>query len=201
MRSLTALAVLALLGLGGPLAAQEIRPLDRPTRAGFWWGIGFGAANAKVSCDGCPTVDPELFPMIDVRLGGTVNRNVTVGGQIAGGQKSGAFGDPGSVDHTVGDVNFSAYIYPRAAGDLWFQAGLGAVVWQGDDGTLRLHSTAAGVTLGAGYDFPVGTRASVTPSLRGAFGGKGKLVDDDGNSANVHWTTWFVELGLAVLWH
>ena len=203
MRALNSFALLALLAIGGvrPLAGQEIRPLDRPTRAGFWWGLGLGTANAKVTCDGCPSVDPELFPMVDVRLGGTVSRNVTLGAQIAGGKKSGAFGDPGSVDHTVGDVNVSAYLYPRAAGRLWFQTGLGVVVWQGDDGSTTLHSTAAGVTLGAGYDLPIGTGLSLTPSLRGAFGGKGKLVDQDGNSANVHWATWFVALELAAVWH
>lgn len=203
MRSLIRimLTTLLLAVAGMPLAAQEIRPLDHPTRSGFWWGLGLGTANAKVTCDGCPSVDPELFPMVDVRLGGTVSRNVTLGAEIAGGKKSGAFGDPGSVDHTIGDVNVSAYLYPRADGRLWFQTGLGVVVWQGDDGSTKLHSTAAGVTLGAGYDLPIGTGFSLTPSLRGAFGGKGKLVDQDGNSANAHWATWFVALELALVWH
>ena len=200
MRPRSLLLLLVLAG-AAPLAAQEIRPLDRPIREGFWWGLGLGVANAKVSCDSCPSVDPELFPMFDVRLGGTVSPHVTVGAQVAGGRKSGAFGDPGSVDHTVGDVNVSAYIYPRAAGDLWIQAGLAAVVWQGDDGSTRLHSTAAGLTLGIGYDIPLGARSSIAPSLRGVFGGKGKVTDGDGNSANLHFETWFVELGAAVVWH
>ena len=184
-----------------PLSAQEIHPLHPSGRAGFWWGLGFGAALTDVTCDGCPSLDPEIFPMLDIRLGGTLGRSATFGVQVAGGRRSGVFGDPPSVDHTVGDVNASVYYYPRGGRSFWLQGGLSALVWQGSDGSLTLHSTAGGVTLGVGYDVPIGPGRSITPFLRTAVGGKADVVDEDGNRADLKWRTEFLELGAAIVWH
>lgn len=196
-----ALATLAIVAIAGRLAAQEIRPLTPGERAGFWWGLGLGAALTDVTCDGCPETDLEAFPMFDIRLGGTLSRSLTFGVQAAGGRRSGVFGDPGSVDHTVGDLNASLYYYPSAGRELWVQGGLSAVVWQGSDGTLTLHSTAGGVTLGIGYDVPIGPGRSLSPFLRTAVGGKADVVDEDGNRADLKWRTEFLELGAAIVWH
>lgn len=203
MRTLVRAILLALLATAAAasLAAQDIRPLASTTRTGFWWGIGLGAARADVACNGCVNVDPETFPMLDIRLGGTLSRKVTLGVQVTGGSKKGAFGDPYNVTHNVGDMNVSAYYYPEADGDFWFQGGLAGVVWQGKSGGTTLHSTAGGITVGAGYDFRFGRNASVTPTLRAVFGGKGNIVDQNGNSANAEFQTTYLELGVSVLWH
>ncbi|HET7041643.1 MAG TPA: hypothetical protein VFI13_06480, partial [Gemmatimonadales bacterium] len=165
-------------------------------------GLGLGVASAKVSCTACGSVDRETFPMFDVRLGGTLSRSVTLGVQVAGGAKDGAFGDPSSVRHTVGDLNVSAYWYPKAEGDLWLQGGISGVVWQGKQGSTTLHSTAGGLTAGIGYDLRVGHRnLSISPSIRGTWGGEAKVIDQDGNKADLKWKTSFVMLNVAVLWH
>lgn len=203
MSRLSRIALSALLAVAAaaPLAAQEIKPLPSSGRAGFWWGLGLGAALTDVTCDGCPSLDPESFPMFDVRLGGTLSRSTTFGIQVAGGRRSGVFGDPPSVDHTVGDVNASVYYYPRGGRSFWLQGGLSALVWQGSDGSLTLHSTAGGVTLGVGYDVPIGPGRSIAPFLRAAVGGKADVVDEDGNRADLKWRTEFLELGAAIVWH
>lgn len=203
MRALIRSTLVVLLSAAAaPLGAQDIRAISSgPERAGFWWGIGFGAARADAKCEGCPDFDPETFPLLDIRLGATLSPSVTLGVQLTGGQKSEAFQTAAGTDVNVGDLNVSAYWYPKASGNLWLQGGLAGVVWQAKNGSATIHSVGGGLTLGAGYDFRMGRNTSITPSLRGAWGGKGKLVDQNGNSADVHWQTNFLEAGVAILWH
>jgi len=204
MRTLIRSTLVALLlgAVTAPLMAQDIRAISSgPSRAGFWWGLGLAAAQADAKCDGCPNFDPETFPMLDIRLGATLSPSVLLGLQITGGQKSEAFQTNAGTDVTVGDVNVSAYWYPMSSGNLWLQGGLAGVVWQAKNGSNTIHATSGGLTLGAGYDLRMGGNMSITPSLRGAWGGKGKLVDQDGNSADVNWQTNFLEAGVSIIWH
>lgn len=185
-----------------PLVAQDIRAISSgPERAGFWWGLGLGGGQADVKCDICPNVDPETFPMLHFTLGATLSPSLTLGVQFGGGQKSGAFGTLSSTDVAVGDANVSLYWYPMSTGNLWLQGGLAGVFYQEKDGSAKVSSVGGGLTLGAGYDFRMGRNMSITPSLRGAWGGKGKVTDQDGNTFDVNFQTNFVEAGVAILWH
>ena len=204
MRTLIRSTLVALLlgAVTAPLVAQDIRAISSGAeRSGFWWGLGLGAAQADVTCDGCPNVDPETFGMLHISLGATLSKSVTLGVQFGGGQKSGAFGSLSSTDVAVGDANVSAYWYPMSAGNLWLQGGLTGVFWQAKDGSSKLSSIGGGLTLGAGYDFRMGRNMSITPSLRGAWGGKGKVTDENGATFDANWQTNFVEAGVAILWH
>lgn len=196
------LVALLLGAVTAPLMAQDIRAISSgPERAGFWWGLGLGGGKADVKCDICTNVDPETFPMLHVTLGATLSRSLTLGFQFGGGQKSGAFGSPSSTDVGVGDANVSLYWYPMSEGNLWLQGGLAGVFWQAKDGSNKVSSIGGGLTLGAGYDFRMGRNMSITPSLRGAWGGKAKITDQSGNTADVNWQTNFVEAGVAIVWH
>ena len=196
------LVALLLGAVTAPLMAQDIRAISSgPQRAGFWWGLGLGGGRADVKCDGCPNVDPETFPMLHVSLGGTLSPSLTLGVQFGGGQKSGAFQNFSSTDVAVGDANVSLYWYPMSSGNLWLQGGLTGVFFEAKNGSSKLSSIGGGLTAGVGYDLRMGRNMSITPSLRGAWGGKGKLKDQNGNSADVNWQTNFVETGVAILWH
>lgn len=195
------LFTLLVAGAVAPLHAQDIREIRHGSRAGFWWGIGLGAASAKVKCNTCGKIDNETMPMLDLHLGGTLSDHVTLGVQLTGASKKGAFGNSSDVTADVGDLNVSAYVYPRAAGNFWLQGGLSGVVYRASVSSNYVRAVAGGVTVGAGYDFRFGRNASVTPSLRGAFGGKSDLVDQNNSHFPVEWQTAFLELGVSVIWH
>ncbi len=204
MRLFVRSSLVALLvgAVAAPLAAQDIRAISSgPERSGFWWGLGLGGGRADVKCDICPDVDPETFPMLHVTLGATLSRSLTLGFQFGGGQKSGAFQSLSSTDVAVGDANVSLYWYPMSAGNLWLQGGLAGVFYQEKDGSTKVSSAGGGLTAGAGYDFRTGRNMSITPSLRGAWGGKGKVKDQNDNTFDVNFQTNFVEAGVAILWH
>jgi hypothetical protein len=204
MRNSVRNAVVALLlsAIAVPLMAQDIHPMSSgPQRAGFWWGFGLGAGQADVKCEGCTDVDPETFPMLHVSLGGTLSQSLTLGVQFGGGQKSGAFGEASSTDVAVGDANVSVYWYPMSAGNLWIQGGLTGVFFEAKNGAAKVSAVGGGLTAGVGYDLRMGRNMSITPSLRGAWGGKGKLKDQDENTLVDSWQTNFVEAGVALLWH
>lgn len=203
MRNLVRATLLALIvgGTAAPLAAQDIRALHSSSRSGFWWGLGLDGGRADIKCDACPNVDPETFPMLHVSLGGTLSQSLTLGVQFGGGQKSGAFTSPSSTDVAVGDANVSLYWYPMSTGNLWLQGGLTGVFFQAKDGSAKQSTIGGGLTAGAGYDLRMGRTMSITPSIRGAWGGKGKVKDQDGNTFDVNWQTNFVEAGVALIWH
>lgn len=192
---------LFLLAMASPLRAQDIRPLGGSARHGFWWGVGLGAASATVKCNSCGTIDAETMGMLDLHAGATLSDHVTLGVQLAGGSKKGGFGNSPDVNSAVGDLNVSAYFYPSAAGNLWLQGGVAGVVYRASVASNSARGVGGGLVAGVGYDFPLGRSASITPSLRGAFGGKSDLVDENGNHAAVEWQTSFVELGVSVIWH
>jgi hypothetical protein len=204
MRPFVRNTVVALLltAVAAPLAAQDIRPMSSgPQRAGFWWGIGLGSAQADVKCPGCIDVDPENFPMGDLHLGVTLSPKLTLGLQATGGQKTNGFLNDPNIDENVGDVNVSAYFYPSAAGNFFLQGGLAGVVFRGKNGSSTDTYTGAGLVLGAGYDFRFGRNASITPSIRGVFGGKADVKNQDGAVDATDWQTSFIHVGVSVIWH
>ena len=188
--------------VAAPLAAQDIRPLSSgPERSGFWWGIGLGAAKVKIKCSGCISFNTETFPMLDLHLGGTLSPHVTLGAQLSGGRKRGAFFSPSDSNTYIGDLNVSAYYYPNASGNLWLQGGLATVVWEKKAGSVTYHSVGNGLVLGAGYDLRSGRKVSITPSIRGVIGGKANAKDQDGNLAAVDFQTTYLHFGVSILWH
>src|SRR5437868_4176869 len=97
MRTFVRDTVVALMlsAIAAPVMAQDIHAISGgPERAGFWWGLGLGAAQADIKCPTCSNVDPETIPMLDIHLGATLSPKWTLGLQVTGGQKDGAFGNP-----------------------------------------------------------------------------------------------------------
>jgi hypothetical protein len=154
-----------------------------------------------VKCNACGTIDPETMGMLDLHLGATLSDHVTLGVQLAGGSKKGAFGNSSDVTVDVGDLNVSAYYYPKAEGNLWLQGGVTGVVYHASVSTIKRRAVGGGLTLGAGYDFRFGHKASITPSVRAALGGKSDVIKEDGSHLASEWQTSFLQAGVSVVWH
>lgn len=185
-----------------PLGAQDIKPLHSALRSGFWWGLGLGAARAKLTCSGCTNPDPEDFPMVDFRAGFTPSERVTIGFQLAGGSKKNAFYQSSNITESVGDFNVSAYVYPSETSNFFMQGGLSGVVYEAQQGSNNVHLAGGGLTVGIGYDIRYGRNGSLTPTIRGVFGGEADLRDQNGNMVGgPRIKTTFIQLGLDMLWH
>ena len=205
MRATFRVLYLILIALATPLAAQEVgAPDTRPERAGFWWGVGAGVGWASIECSYC-TAGPLRAPMIQLGAGVTLSRSFALGLQLAGGGKHDAYSGPADNTGTFGDVNLSVYWYPLPGGDLWVQGGVARVLWRvtkdpTDSNTY--HAIATGLTAGVGYDLPIGRALSITPSIRGVWGGKGDLVNEQTDArSEVEWRTTIVTAGIAIVWH
>jgi len=79
------------------------------TRKGFWIGFGFGWGSYTFSCDGCGDIDREGSYTGHIKLGGTINPHLLLGGETVAWSKS-----EGGATITAGNVSFNAYYYPQA---------------------------------------------------------------------------------------
>lgn len=202
MRSLVRVTLLALLAatLTAPLAAQDIRQISHSPRSGFWWGLGVGSTRAKIDCATC-TSDTDNFPTADLHLGATLSSKLTLGLQITGGQKDGAFSNSSDVTSNVGDVNVSVYLYPMRSGNLWLQGGVGGIVYREKLGSNYDQVVGGALVVGAGYDIMIGRHTSITPDVRGVFGSKADAKDQDGNTVATDIKLSNVNFGVSIIWH
>ncbi len=189
------LVLLAGLGLAAPtlLAAQDEDPQPRnrhprghcsdncgglrevsdrsgrTRRSGFWFAAGIGAGSESFDArDGLGWSDGKGGGAGYLKLGGTVNRSLLLGGEM---QLWGAsyYANP-QYDRVLGSILGIAQVYPVPEAGFWLKGGLG---WALDNlrtydqfGTIRNrdeHGTAW--SFGLGYDVPVSRRVSITPSL------------------------------------
>lgn len=156
MRALTAIAFVLLTAV--PLAAQE--PVTAPRYEGFWIGFGVGGG---VNLD-ATAADARGGGAAYVRLGGTVNQMLVIGGEAIGWARE-------QNDATVSRVNLTGtvYFYPLRRHGLFFKSGLGfsAASFETSQGnaTLTISDEGFGATFGAGYDFRLGSNFYVTPNV------------------------------------
>lgn len=205
MHRFTRVMLFALTVTALPLAAQEIRPIQRgPERSGFWWGVGAGLGRAEIDCSYC-TADAEGYPMLQLSGGVALSKGFAVGVQAAGGAKHDAYNGPSDNTATFGDLNVSVYWYPISDGNLWLQGGVSRVLWRVTKDPVdsnTYHAVANGLTGGIGYDIPLGRRASITPSIRAVWGREGDLINEDTDtSAPVSWKTTLMTAGVSITWH
>jgi outer membrane protein with beta-barrel domain len=157
-RGLALATVLLLLGTSA-LSAQKPQ-----TRKGFWIGFGFGYGSYGISCDGCPS-DNESSYTGYLKMGGTLNPHLLLGGETVGWSKS-----EGGATITAGNVSFNAYYYPKPAGGLFLNGGVGFSRVELSGGGNSDGDTGAGFSLGAGYDIRVGTNLSIVPNAQWVYG-------------------------------
>jgi hypothetical protein len=178
-RGLALATVLLLLGTTA-LSAQKPQ-----TRKGFWIGFGFGYGSYGFSCDGCGSVDNESSYTGYIRLGGTLNPHLLLGGETVAWSKS-----EGGATVSAGNVTFNAYYYPKPSGGLFLNGGVGFSRVEVSGGGSSAGDTGPGFSLGAGYDIRVGTNLSIVPNAQWVYGHPA-----DGFSQN------FLHFALGVTFH
>src|SRR5262245_42636802 len=94
-----------------------------PYRSGFWFGLGAGYGSARVDCDGCGNPDREGSVSGYVRLGGTLNRHVLLGGRFNGWTK-----ERNGTRVTLANASGTLTLYPGAYSGFFLELGFG-VAW------------------------------------------------------------------------
>lgn len=151
-------------------AAQE--------RQGFWFGLGGGYGSADVSCDDC-NGDREGSGVGYLRGGWTLNERTLIGAEFNLWTKS---EEEENVKTTLnlywvtGTITF----YPSATNGFFVKGGAGISATDADvevDGSKISADLGSGIgfVLGAGYDFRVSRRISVTPAFGFSYGRPGDL--------------------------
>jgi hypothetical protein len=166
--SLSAVSCLAFPSIASAAHPQE--------RHGFWIGFGFGGGSAKATCsDGCAGGNRETGVVGYVKLGGTLNQRVLLGGEVNVWTKQ-------QEGVTVNFYSTTATItlYPQPSSGFFLRGGIGAssvdteIIENSTKFTADL-GTGLGVLVGAGYDVRVGRNISITPTVDFWYGKPGDL--------------------------
>jgi len=188
LRTLTAVSMFSAVAVSA-VAAQHPQ-----VRNGFWIGFGFGYGSSNVSCDGCPSGSRESGGAGFIKLGGTLNDKVLLGGEINAWTKS-----ESGVTADLGNVSFAGYLYPQPKSGFFVKGGVGFA-------TTRLHNSGTaeasgfGFVLGLGYDIRVGTNISITPVGNFYFGSDGDLKES-GTTLETGWKHNVYDFGLGITFH
>lgn len=183
MRTITrGVAAAAVLLVLSTTAASAQRP---QTRQGFWIGFGFGWGSYGVSCETCSGLGREGSYTAHVRMGGTINPHLLLGGELIGWSKS-----ESGATLTAGNVTLNGSYYPKPTDGLFLNGGVGFSRVEASSGGNSAGQTGPGFTVGVGYDLRVGTNVSVTPLGSWVWG-----HPDSGFSHN------FYQFGVGVTFH
>ncbi|MFI5210894.1 MAG: outer membrane beta-barrel protein [Gemmatimonadales bacterium] len=167
------LMVAALLSL----TATSLLAQHPQERNGLWLALGAGYGSAGVSCEKCDVPDRPTGITGFLKIGGTINHQVLLGGEID------VFSS--STDLTItplpprsvftGNLSAAIYYYPIRKAGLFLKggAGLGTFSESGNGSTLR--GTGFGLLAGIGYDIRVGWTFSITPVIDAWYGHPGSL--------------------------
>lgn len=192
-RSLTLTGLL--LGLGVSLAVAQ----HPQTRQGFWISFGLGYGSASEKCNGC--ADTTVGGVTGfVRLGGTLNQHLLLGGEIDGWTHG--YGGSPSATETLGNLTAALYYYPKATSGFFLKGGLGFSDYRfsvsGGGGSVT--GLGGGVVAGVGYDIRVGRNISITPTGDLWYGSVGDLKSN-GSVVGTGWKQAIASFGLGVTFH
>jgi hypothetical protein len=150
-----------LLAQDAPRGLSVVREGDR---AGFWGGFSLGAGGEAFDLRDGEGYSEELYrPTVSLRLGGTVNPSLRLGGEVL------AWINEREREHAVESLSsflFIGQLYPVASTGLYFKGGLGlgrnAIEF--DEGGNVGDTGFAGL-VGAGWEIRVGRRWYINPSF------------------------------------
>lgn len=157
-------ATLALLGHDSMAAQRTPRGLSeaRGGRAGFWGGFALGAGAESFDLRDGAGYSGELYrPTVSLRLGGTVSRQLRLGGEILTW-----INEEGDALESLTSALFIAQVYPARATGFYLKGGLGlgrnAVDFEGGIG---VGDTGFAGLLGAGWELRVGRHLYLNPAV------------------------------------
>lgn len=158
-----------------PAAHAQNATQSRTSPDGMWVSAGMGGGWTRVTCAICRT-DRNLGPSGYVRLGTTLRPGLHIAVEVDGWTRS-----EQDLRSTATAGGVAAYLYPEPAGGAFLKSGL-AWVRYGVDGDVGAN--LVGLLVGAGYDFPVSARLSVTNYVNLVASSFGSLRSDRGTVAN-----------------
>ena len=163
-------AAAALLLLGSAAAAQET-PRDPPrglvevhdsNRHGFWGALGVGAGGEAFDLrDGLGYSSDLYRPTISLRLGGTPDPHLRLGGEL-----SAWIDDHGDRTESLSNLLFIGQLYPAASTGLYLKGGLGIARNEVDfDQGFGVGDTGFAGSIGAGWEVRVGKNWFINPGV------------------------------------
>ena len=178
-------------------AVQAQSPGSSGGHSGFHAAVGVGYGSAQVTCKGCDD-SRESSPAVVFRLGGAVNHNVVLSGEVTLYSK-----EKDGVTGTLGWVNFVTQIYPNTATGFFLKAGVGRgslqAHTQNTTATIKLETTSFGGGIGVGYDLRLGPSFSLTPYADLLFATKSE-AKVNAQSTGVDVGANMIHIGLAASW-
>ena len=164
-RGIPAAVVLTFVAFGSAPAQATPRGLSvvrEGDRAGFWGGFSIGAGGESFDLRDGAGYSEELYrPTVSLRLGGTVNQNLRLGGEVLAW-----IDEHDRTTESLTSVLFIGQLYPLATSGLYLKGGLGlgrnAVDF--DEGGGVGDTGFAGL-LGAGWELRLGRRWYLNPSV------------------------------------
>lgn len=170
MRSLwmTVLVLAATIPSTFPVAAAAQQPppglveVREGSRRGFWAGLGLGAGGESFDPRTGAGYSSVLYkPTVSLRLGGTLNPHLRLGGEILSW-----INERHRAVESLTSALFIAQFYPATSMGLYLKGGLGigrnAVDF--DNGFGESDTGFAGL-LGAGYELHLGRRLYLNPAI------------------------------------
>lgn len=151
------------------VAAAGVSAQRPQTRQGFWIAFGLGYGSADLTCDGC-TFDREGGGVGHIRLGGTLNPKVLLGGDVTAWTK-----EKDGVTFTAGNVSMVVLYYPMLEGGLFVKGGAGFSSIMIEVGGQQVDGASFGLSGGLGYDIRVGRNISITPLFDFLYAGSQDL--------------------------
>lgn len=154
-----------------PLAAQRRRGLvdvtPREGRHGFWMNLGLGAGTESFKFAGDNGFsDGVTKPAFSIRLGGTVNPSLRLGGEIAGWGDT-YYDDNGDrVTEYLAGLLLIGQFYPSRDLGLFIKGG-GGISRSGVDvaGPFDTHEDGFAWTAGLGYEVKLSRTLFITPTI------------------------------------
>jgi hypothetical protein len=160
-------AAVALLCIAGGSAMAQDAPrgltlVREGGRAGFWGGISIGAGGEAFDLRDGAGYSEELYrPTVSFRLGGTVNQNLRLGGEVLAWINE----QHRSVE-SLTSVLFVGQLYPLATSGLYLKGGVGlgrnAVDFDAGGG---VGDTGFAGLVGAGWELRMGRHWYLNPSV------------------------------------
>ena len=163
------LGIVALLAAGAVVSGRAQKP---QTREGFWIGFGFGYGSASLSSSGTSFADSAKGGSATgyIKLGGTLNPNVLLGGEFNGWVKS-----VSDLTEDVGNASVAVYLYPAAKSGFFVKGGVGWAVFRFSESGRSTQTNGFGLLGGLGYDIRIGRMISLTPTGNAYWGSDGDL--------------------------
>ncbi len=164
-RGITAAIALLLIGSGGALGQEAPRGLSlvrEGDRAGLWGGFSLGAGGEAFDLrDGAGYTEELYRPTVSFRLGGTVNQNLRLGGEVLAW-----INERDRSVESLTSLLFVGQLYPLATSGVYLKGGVGlgrnAVDFDGGGG---VGDTGFAGLVGAGWELRVGRRWYLNPSV------------------------------------